>query len=65
VNTFDSSPNYNIDEHMPALKQTPDLPPRMPRSSERDGGVPRSLIAQRVKIPPVRFTRNLSFTKKA
>ena len=27
VNTFDSSPNYNIDEHMPALTQTPDLQP--------------------------------------
>ena len=29
------------------------------------GPVPRSLISQRVKIPPVLFTRNLSFKKKA
>ena len=28
-------------------------------------GVPRSLISKRVKIPPVLFTRNLSFKKKA
>jgi hypothetical protein len=27
VNTFDSSPNYNIDKHIPALTQTPDLQP--------------------------------------
>jgi len=29
------------------------------------GGVPRNVISQRVKNPPVLFTRNLSFKKKA
>ena len=42
-----------------------DKTPRMPRNLFRWWRVPRSVIAQGVKIPPVLFTRNLSFKKKA
>jgi hypothetical protein len=39
--------------------------PRMHSILIGGGGVPCSVIAQGVKIPPVLFTRNLSFKKNA
>ena len=37
----------------------------MPRILMRGGSVPRSLVIQRVKVPPVPFTRQTFFHKES